>query len=219
MVVDIEVITNFVAALFGDGIIKPLEVTDVKPVDVKLMVAPLTKFVLVAVRSVKAATPLTPFLEVVPPIVQLTSLAAARTAAVLVVVLPYWSCIATTGCVPKAAPFVAGKVGCVVIPSLVAAPTLMVCDTVAFAYPFAIIVILFGPELCSNVDREGVNVIFPEDTEYADEESVVPPTVTLVIAVRHVELSVNVTSNAASTLALGAAINAGADKYDTCPDT
>ena len=162
---DIEVMTNLVAALFGDGIIKPLEVTGVKPLDAKLMVAPFTVFALVAVRLVKVAIPLTPALVVVPPIVQLPEPTEATTSAVLVVVLPYWSCIATIGWLPKVAPFVAGKVGCVVIPSLVAAPTLMVCDTVAFAYPFAIIVILFGPELCSNVDREGVNVIFPEDTE------------------------------------------------------
>ena len=45
--------------------------------------------------------------------------------------------------------------------------------------------------------------------EYADGESAVPPTVTLLIAARHVASSTNVTLNGKSTVAPNAAVSVG----------
>ena len=68
----------------------------------------------------------------------------------------------------------------------------------------------FAPDDCKRVEREGVNVIFPEDREYALETKVVPPTVMDVIEFLHKLLvSVKVTSKALSTVAPGAAVSVG----------
>jgi hypothetical protein len=73
---------------------------------------------------------------------------------------------------------------------------------------------LFVPEDCNKfagTEAEGVNVIFPEDTEYPAVKAV-PPTVTPVIAPLQVASSVKVTSNGASTVAFAAVVKVGAVK-------
>ena len=69
---------------------KLFEVTPVRPVEVKVMVALVTAAALVAERLLKVADPLTAATVVVPPNVQLpTSPLAAVTLTVLVVAFPY----------------------------------------------------------------------------------------------------------------------------------
>ena len=68
---------------------KLLEVTPVRPVEVKVMVAPVTAAALVAVSPEKVAVPLTAARLVVPPSVQVPAPTAAATVAVLVVAFPY----------------------------------------------------------------------------------------------------------------------------------
>jgi hypothetical protein len=148
----------------GDGILNADEVIDVRPVDVKVMVAPVTAVEAAAVRFVKVATPLTPAFVVVPPIVHEPAPTVANTLAVLVVALPYWSVILTTGCVPSTAPLLAGAAGCVPIASLLAAPAPITCVTEAALYPVALTTIALEPALCSRVEADGVKVICPAET-------------------------------------------------------
>src|SRR5580704_2144094 len=72
------------------GILNVLDVAEVSPGLVKLMLAPVTAPVADAVKFVKVATPATPFLLVVPPIVQVVdpATALAVTVATLAVTLP-----------------------------------------------------------------------------------------------------------------------------------
>jgi hypothetical protein len=96
-----------------------------------------------------------------------------------------------------------------VIASLVATPGLIVCETDVLLKPVAMTAIVLLPDDCKRVEAEGVKVILPGDTEYALEAKVVPPTVMLVTALRQSELSLKVTSNAPSAVALPAAIKVG----------
>ena len=138
---------------------KLLEVAPVNPVEVKLIVAPVTAAALVAVSPEKVAVPLTAARPVAPPSVQVPAPTAAATVAVLAVAFPYWSWIATTGWVASAPPLLAGVAGCVVMASLFAAPAPMFCVTVALLYPVAITAMLLLPLDCSNAEAEGVKVI------------------------------------------------------------
>ena len=112
--------------------LKVLEVAAVRPVDVKLIVAPVTAAGLPAVRPEKVATPELALTEAVPPRVQVPAPTAAVTLALLpVAVLLYWSRRVTTGWVARAAPFDAGAAGWVVTKRLFAAPGLMLWVTLA----------------------------------------------------------------------------------------
>ena len=73
----------------GAGILKADDVTPVSPLELKVMVAPVTAVGLVAVKPVKVAVPETAAFVVVPPIVQIPVPTAAAMLAVLVVTLPY----------------------------------------------------------------------------------------------------------------------------------
>ena len=74
----------------GAGILKVAEVTDVKPVLVKIIVALLTAAALVAVKLVKVAKPEEAVFGVVPPKVHVPAPTVATTEAVLdVTVFPY----------------------------------------------------------------------------------------------------------------------------------
>ena len=115
----------------GATIAKAVEVTEVKPVLVNVMVAPETAAALVAVKSVKVVVPETAAFEVVPPIVQVPAPTVATTVAVLAVAFPYWSWTAKMGCVAKTAPFVVGAAGCVNIANLAADPAPIACETEA----------------------------------------------------------------------------------------
>ena len=110
-----------------------VEVLLVRPVEVKLMVAPVTAAALVAVRPEKVATPELALTAVVPPRVH----EPAPTAAVMLALLPvavllYWSRTVMMGWVARAAPLDAGAAGWVVTERLFAAPGLMVWLTLAF---------------------------------------------------------------------------------------
>ena len=113
------------------GMLNVEEVIPVSPVEVKLIVAPVTAEALVAVRPVNEAWPTTAAMFAVPPRVHIPASTAAVTVAVLAVVLPYWSWMEITGWAAKTAPFVAGAVGWVVTPSFVAVPARIAWETVA----------------------------------------------------------------------------------------
>ena len=97
-------------------------VTPVNPAELKLMVAPVTEFVLKAVRPLKVAVPLDAFLLVVPPKVQVPWTGVAVIVAELCTTLPEASCTVMTGCAAKAPPSATGALGCVDTASFAAAP-------------------------------------------------------------------------------------------------
>ena len=73
----------------GATILNVLDVTPVKAVEVKVIVAPVTAAALVAVKPEKVVVPDVAATEVVPPKVQVPAPTAAETLAVLVVAFPY----------------------------------------------------------------------------------------------------------------------------------
>ena len=82
---------NVAPAIFarmGAGMLNDELVIPVRPLDVKEMVAPVTAFVLKAVKLVKVAVPETAAITLVPPKVQVPWTAEAVILAVLVVALP-----------------------------------------------------------------------------------------------------------------------------------
>ncbi len=111
--------------------VKADEPTPVNPLALKLMVAPLTCEMLVAVKLVKVAVPLIAAIVVVPPMVHDPLPTPAVMLAVLVVLFPYWSCMAISGWVTSAPPLEEGAAGCVNTESLFAAPAPMLWLTVA----------------------------------------------------------------------------------------
>ncbi|NDE18154.1 hypothetical protein EBZ80_24865 [bacterium] len=118
--------------------LKAEEVAAVKLPEVNVIVAPATAESLVALSPLKDAVPPTAATVVVPPITQVPWTAATVTLAVLVVAFPYWSWIATTGWIAKAAPFSVGAVGCVVMTTLAGAPAPIVCAIDVLLKPVAI---------------------------------------------------------------------------------
>ena len=79
-------------AATGAGMLNPVDVAQVNPVEVKEMVAPVTAAALVAVRPAKEAEPETAACVAVPPIVQAPAPTWATMFDVAVVIrLPYWS--------------------------------------------------------------------------------------------------------------------------------
>ena len=123
----------------------------------------------VAVKPLKVATPLELVVAVVvPPKDQLEpcpEVTAAFTTIPEPKALLYWSLTVTIGWVASTAPLNAGAVGWVDTTKLAGTPTLIVCDTVASAYPVLLITIaLLAPAVCNRpvgLEDEGVKVIFP----------------------------------------------------------
>jgi len=101
-------------------------VTPVNPLEVKLIVAPLTALVPKAVKLVKLAVPETAVWVVVPPKVHVPWVGVATMLAALATALPNASCTATTGCVAKGVPSATGALGCVVMTNFAATPA-MIC--------------------------------------------------------------------------------------------
>ena len=81
----------------GAGMLNGELVTPVNPLEVKIMVAPVTELVLKAVKPAKVAVPLTAAFVIVPPKVQVVWTGAARMLAVLTTILLNASCTTTTG--------------------------------------------------------------------------------------------------------------------------
>ena len=102
------------------------DVTEVKPLAEKTIIAPVIGDWLEADNPEKVANPLTAETEVVPPKLQLplvVSAVAVTDKELVVTIFPYLSVIFTFGCVAKIAPFVAGAVGCVLITNFAGNPT------------------------------------------------------------------------------------------------
>ena len=95
--------------------------------------------------------------------------------------------------------------------SLLGTPTPITCTHEVAAKPVELTLIVYVPAVCSNADKDGLSVRVPDANDQADEDNVVPLTVTpvAVTPLRQVALSVNVIVNGLSTVTPAAAVSAG----------